>query len=107
MRFPRFNLRTALIVTVIAAALAWQGSIVYRRKAAMQSGPWVAFVLDVRQPGREASSSVNPLRALLGDRPVRYVYISKVGGFEADEARLTQLFPEAEIIVTASRASLD
>ncbi len=48
MRLPRFNLRIALVVTAIAAVVAWQASIVYQRKAAMQAMQPVTFVLAVR-----------------------------------------------------------
>lgn len=90
MRLPRFNLRVALAITAIVAYVAWQAGMVYQRKAAMRSNH--VFVLD-----REEGMGVNPVRALLGDEPVRYVYIVPLGDYRRDSERLASLFPEAEV----------
>ena len=104
MRLPRFNLRIALVVTAIAAVIAWQASIVYQRKAAMQSVHPVTFVLAVRQPG-DASElpTLNPLRVLFGDRPVGRIQVLAVAECEATAERLARLFPESQIEIVRAQ----
>jgi hypothetical protein len=100
MRLPRFNLRVALALTAVTAYVAWQVGMVYQRKAAMRGDH--VFVLD-----RDGEMSVNPIGALLGDEPVRYVYIVPFGDYRSDAARLARLFPEAEVQPIENRRAFD
>ena len=96
---PRFNLRVALALAVIAAYVAWQVGVVQQRKTVMK-GTHV-FVLD------RSGAGVNPIRVLLGDEPVRYVYIVPLGDYQSDAARLAKLFPEAEVKPMEDRRAFD
>ena len=100
MRLPRFNLRVALALTTVAAYVAWQVGMVYQRKAAMRGDH--VFVLE-----RDGGGGINPIRALLGDEPVRYVYIVPLGDYQSDTARLAYLFPEAEVRPIEDRRAFD
>jgi len=100
MRFPRFNLRVALAISAVVAYVAWQAGMVYQRKAAMR-GEHV-FVLD-----RNGGFGVNPIRALLGDEPVRYVYIVPLGDYRQDSERLARLFPESNVQSIENRRAFD
>jgi hypothetical protein len=96
---PRFTLRVALALTAIVAYVAWQVGMVQQRKAAMR-GTHV-FVTD------RSGAGINPIRALLGDEPVRYVYIVPLGDYQNDSARLDHLFPEAEVKPIEDRLAFD
>ncbi len=100
MRLPRFNLRVALAITAIVAYVAWQVGMVYQRKAAMRGNH--VFVLD-----REDKMNINPIRALLGDESVRYVYIVPLGDYGRDSESLTRLFPEAKVQPIENRRAFD
>jgi hypothetical protein len=100
MRFPRFNLRVALAITAVVAYVTWQADMVYQRKAAMR-GQHV-FVLE-----QNGGIGVNPIRALLGDEPVRYVYIVPLGDYQHDSERLTRQFPEATVKPIENRRAFD
>jgi hypothetical protein len=97
---PRFTLRVALALTAIVAVLAWQGSIVWQRKAAM-SGSEHTFILNRYVPGQPAGHrpTVNALRALLGDEPVQTIYLAPGKISESERDRLQRIFPEAHIEV--------
>jgi hypothetical protein len=104
MPLPRFNFRVVLAVTAIAAVIAWQASIVQRRKAAMQAVQPVTFVLAVRQPGdATALPKLNPLRELFGDRPVGRIQVLAVAGCETTAERLARLFPEAQVEIVRAQ----
>jgi hypothetical protein len=99
-----FTLRVALILTAIVAVVLWQASIVQRRKAAMQGAQPVTFVLAVRQPGDStAPPKLNPLRELIGDRPVSRIDVLAVAGCEATAERLARLFPEAQVEIVRAQ----
>ncbi|BBO33634.1 hypothetical protein [Lacipirellula parvula] len=94
---PRFTLRLALALVAIAAFPLWQLSIVRQRREAMSSGP--AFIAAIESPNLlgKASPSVNTFRELLGDKPIRYVYIPLEGDWKTKKAMVQRLFPEAEV----------
>jgi hypothetical protein len=85
MRLLRFNLRVTLVVTAIVAYVAWHVGMVQQRKTAMKG--MHVFVLD------SSGTGVNPIRALLGDEPVRYVYIVPLGDHQRDTLGLLTCFP--------------
>jgi len=89
-----------LAITAVVAYVAWQAGVVYQRKAAMR-GQHI-FMLD-----RNGGIGVNPIRALVGDEPVRYVYIVPLGDYRSDTARLTFLFPESEVKPIEDQQPLD
>ncbi len=96
---PRFTLRVVLVVTAIVAVVAWQGSIVQQRRAAMGSDH--EFVLERLSPPPLSGyrpARVNALRALLGDEPVRFIYLRFGDGeWQVERDRIERLFPEARI----------
>ena len=96
---PRFTLRVALVVTMIVAVVAWQGSMVQQRRAAMNSDH--IFILQRHSPPATsgvASASVNPLRAFLGDEPVRFIFLRfNDREWQVERDRIKWLFPEARI----------
>jgi hypothetical protein len=96
---PRFTLRVILALTAVAAYVAWQVGMVQQRKAAMK-GTHV-FVLD------RSGAGINPIRALFGDEPIRYVYIVPLGDYQSDSSRLAHLFPEAEVKPIEDRRAFD
>jgi hypothetical protein len=100
MRLPRFNLRIALAITAVVAYAAWHVGMVHQRKVAMRGDH--AFVLE-----RDGKGGISPIRALLGDEPVRYVYIVPLGDYRSDAARLARLFPEAEVKPIENRRAFD
>ena len=93
---PRFTLRVVLVVTAIVAVLAWQVGTVARRRLAMDAGD--TFVLAREAPREAAPPTVNAFRTLLGDVPVRFVYVAREGDWERRVDNLRSLFPEAEVI---------
>ncbi|MBA4107309.1 MAG: hypothetical protein C0485_16310 [Pirellula sp.] len=97
---PRFTLRVILAVTAIVAYLAWQVSIVQQRKAAMTGTH--EFVVNM-----SPRAGVDPIRAILGDQPVRYVYILPIDDYTSDTDRLAHLFPEAEVKPIEDRRAFD
>lgn len=97
---PRFTLRVILALTAVVAYLAWQVGMVQQRKAAM-SGTHV-FVMNL-----SPRAGVNPIRAVLGEELVRYVYIVPLGDYTSDTARLAHLFPEAEVKPIEDRRAFD
>ena len=102
---PRFTLRVVLVVTTIAAVLAWQYSIVLKRRAAMRSDH--EFILERWSPTApsHAGATVNPIRALLGDEPVRYIYLRLDGrAWQQERDRIQRLFPEAKVEIGAAHA---
>jgi hypothetical protein len=103
---PRFTLRVALVVTAIVAYVAWQVGMVQQRKTTI-NGTHV-FVM-ARGPATPGGSEprVNPIRALLGDEPVRFVYIVPIGDYEQDAERLANLFPEASVKPIEDRRAFD
>lgn len=88
---PRFTLHVILALTAVVAYIAWQVGMVQQRKAAMRCDH--VFVLD--RPA--AGPGINPIRAMLGDEPVRYVDIVPIGDYQRATSRLANLFPEAEV----------
>ena len=100
MRLPRFSLRVALALTTVAAYIAWQVGMVHQRKAAMRGDH--VFVLE-----RDGGGDISPIRALLGDEPVRYVHIFPLGDYRSDTARLAHVFPEAEVKPIENRRAFD
>ena len=92
---PRVTLRVALAVMTIGAVLAWQYSIVLRRREAMES-PHAIFLL---VPASQSHSPVNvsKLRELLGDRAVQFIYVLPEEADNVDVSRLATVFPEAKI----------
>lgn len=97
---PRFTMRIALAVTAIVAIFAWQGGIVWQRKAAMRDSPRT-FLLDAFIPGEPNTERhrVNFLRALMGDEPVHLIYQVPDNDWEVEQIRLQGLFPKATIEV--------
>ena len=95
---PRFTLRVILVVTAIVAVLAWQGGIVYKRRAALTRVRASANAIVIT--GNEATDlemRLNPLRKIAGDQSIRQIIIRKETS--ADEMdSLARLFPEARII---------
>lgn len=103
---PRFTIRVALAITAIVAYVAWQVGMVRQRKAAME-GTHV-FVMARESAAPDGSEPrVNPIRALLGDDPVRFVYIVPIGDYEQDAKRLAHLFPEASVKPIEDRRAFD
>lgn len=98
MSRPHFTIRLILIVTTIAAVLAWQFGGVWHRRVALKSGP--TFVLAREAPGesQQAIPTVSAFRAFLGDEPVRFIYVAPEGDYEAQAAGLRRLFPEAQVV---------
>jgi hypothetical protein len=96
---PRFTLRVILALAAIVDYVAWQVGMVQQRKAAMK-GTHV-FALD------RSGTGINPTRALLGDEPIRYVYIVPLGDYQSDSARLGHLVPEAEVKPIEDRRAFD
>ena len=98
---PRFTLRVILAVTAIAAVMAWQYSIVLRRRVAMDSEH--RFILATPAPGYDPHNlaTINPLRELLGDQPVQFIYVDSGDDAADDMERLKVLFPEAGIGTTS------
>jgi hypothetical protein len=95
---PRFTLRVALAVTAIVAVLAWQGSIVYQRRAALTRVRASANAIVIT--GNEATDlemRLNPLRKFAGDQSIRQIIIRKETSDDELDS-LARLFPEARII---------
>jgi hypothetical protein len=95
MRFPRFNLRIALIILALAALLFSQWPVVQRRQYALKqietymvdsnfSSDWLTPI------------GVNPLRRLLGDEAIRVIYLPANASKER-VAEVERLFPEANV----------
>ena len=97
---PRFTMRVALAVTAIVAVLAWQGGIVWQRKAAMVNSEH-KFIHETSITGAPAGDRqrVNFLRSLMGDEPVRQIYMVPGEDWKTEQVRLQGLFPEATIDV--------
>lgn len=97
MSRPRFTLRMALVLTAVAAVVAWQGSIVQRRKAALHDAMGYANVTVI--PGDRGVGSrnrPNAIRQLFGDESIRSIFLSTEVP-DAEIERLRRLFPEAEV----------
>ncbi|BBO36489.1 hypothetical protein [Lacipirellula parvula] len=97
MTRPRFTLRMALVLTAVAAAVAWQGSVVQRRKGALHDAMGYANVTVI--PGDRGAGSrnrPNAIRQLFGDESILSIFLSKEVP-EAEVERLRRLFPEAEV----------
>lgn len=90
-------MRVLLVLMALAAVLAWQWSIVIKRRTAMSSGP--EFVMAGRVPGQPHVEvpRVNLLRELLGDHAIRYIFVLPQGDWEREIAKLRILFPEAKV----------
>ena len=94
---PRFTLRVALVVTAIVAVVAWQGGIVYQRKAAPKKVR--ASRRPVVIPGNVATDlemRLDPIRKMMGDESIRRIHIRDELP-EAELKSLQELFPEATI----------
>jgi hypothetical protein len=114
MKLPRFSLRLLLLaVAVLCAWLAWERSVVVRRRVARSrleelgarvrvfDGVVDAFADPFLGPPRKARiPSVPWLRALLGDEPIESIELPEQD-FSFDQARsVSRRFPEA--LVTRS-----
>jgi len=56
------------------------------------------FILAMEAPHESSPPTLNAFRTLLGDMPVRFVYVDQQGDWERRMASLESLFPEAEVI---------
>ncbi len=83
---PRFNLRVALVTTALVAVVTWQGGIVISRRHALTR-------VDRYIRGGELA---NPLRVLLGDEKVAWIYLHPEAA-DAELAKYASLFPEATV----------
>ncbi len=107
-RFLRFRLRTLLVLTTLVCCyLAWQVSVVRQRKEALDNpgAHAIAYVTTAqewidRYGGNPPSPAVEvPLvRRWLGDVAIQEIAYSPIGsGRDSSHARLSRLFPEAEL----------
>jgi len=105
--FLRFRLRTLLVVTTLVCCyLAWQGSFVRQRKAALENpgANAIAYVTTADEwVARYGGTPPNPpaeipfVRHWLGDVAIQEIAYSPVGeGRNSSHARLSRLFPEAQ-----------
>jgi hypothetical protein len=94
---PRFTLRTALVATAIVAVLAWQGGIVWQRKAAMREIQHTFILAADRHADPAKLARITPLRRLLGDRAIQIIWVMPGENEGEDITRLRILFPEARV----------
>lgn len=97
MSRSRFSLRMALVLTAVAAMVAWQGSVVQRRKQALHDAMGYANVTVI--PGDRGTGSrnrPNAIRQLFGDESIRSIFLSKEVP-DTEIERLERLFPEAQV----------
>jgi hypothetical protein len=97
MSRPRLTIRMALVLTAVAAVVAWQGSVAQRRKQALHDAMGYANVTVIpgdRGPG--SRNRPNAIRQLFGDESIRSIFLSKEVP-EVELQRLKRLFPEAQV----------
>jgi len=98
MTRPRFTLRVVLVVTAIAAVVAWQGGIAYKRRAALtRVRDSVNAIVITGNDATDLEMRLNPLRRFAGDQSIRQIIIRKEMTDDEMDA-LRRLFPEARII---------
>lgn len=99
---PRFTLRVVLAVTVIVALLAWQGGLVYQRRATIERMRARGVHTHLGNAAVDLQARLNPIRKLMGDESVRILYVPN--DLPQDEvASFSTLFPEAIIKKTQPR----
>ncbi len=103
-RWLRFSLRTLFVlVTVWGVALgclAWQMSIIYQRKSALENLPDGSYFVCYSEfgPGhaQPTLSAAARVRRFLGDDPVEFFWIPSAQ-YENVVGSLKVLFPEADV----------
>lgn len=95
---PRFTLRVMLVATAITAVVAWQFGTVLQRKWALKSGHVFIFAREAPGDLYPAPLQLNAFRSLLGDEPVRFIYVEPKGDGEQTIDGLKRLFPEAQVV---------
>src|SRR5690606_20344712 len=85
-------------VTATVAMAAWQFGTVLQRYRALKSGHIFIFAREAPGDPSPKPLPLNAFRSMLGDEPVRFIYVEpKIDGGQTING-LKRLFPEAQVV---------